>query len=191
MPMPWQLRNAKRPKRATPRPRVNVNDLQIPKTLNTAITLPWVSLRYPFLNGAKLTANMVQFAHIGRIQSFPLKWIRTGYGLPRFAFICTCARPVISLYFRCTHLACRRCQDATYASRTLDKASRPILQATRLSRFLEILPAQTKQTTRKRLTARYTLKAKTTHTKALPSRFDHKALAMQSNYNTQGPALWR
>jgi len=87
MPMPWQLRNAQRPKRATPRPlaeclqRIDVNDLKIPKRLNTTVTAPWISLRYPFLNGAKLTANMVQFAHSGRIQTFRLKWIRTGYGL--------------------------------------------------------------------------------------------------------------
>jgi len=61
--------------------RIDVNDLKIPKRLNTTVTAPWISLRYPFLNGAKLTANMVQFAHSGRIQTFRLKWIRTGYGL--------------------------------------------------------------------------------------------------------------
>ena len=67
MPMPWQLRNAQRPKRATPRPlaeclqRINVNDLKIPKRLNAVVTLPRISLKYPFVSAARLSARVVEF----------------------------------------------------------------------------------------------------------------------------------
>ena len=94
MAMPKQLLLAKRPKRSEPRPlaewlpRININDLKIPKSLNAVIPVPFISLRYPFMSAARLSVRMVEFAHSGRIQSFRLKWIRTGYGLPRFAFVC-------------------------------------------------------------------------------------------------------
>ena len=143
MGMPWQLRNAKRPKRSEPRPlaeclhRINVNDLKIPKRLNAVATLPRISLKYPFVSAARLSARVVEFAHSGRIQRFRLKWIKTGYGLPRFAFICGCGRPVISLYFHQGNLSCRLCCNATYASRTCSKKQRP-LQAKRLQAFLNL-----------------------------------------------------
>src|SRR5262249_23053371 len=138
MSMPWQLRNAQRPKRATPRPlaeclpSININDLKIPKSLNTVITVPWISLRYPFVSAARLSARVVEFAHSGRIQRFRLKWIKTGYGLPRFAFICGCGRPVISLYFHQDNLSCRRCCNAIYASQKYDQISRKRLAACNL-----------------------------------------------------------
>src|SRR2546430_8373406 len=132
MAMPPQLARARRPKRserpiAETLPHINVNDLKIPKSLYTVVTAPWISLRYPFISGARLSVRMVEFAHNGRIQSFRLKWIKTGYGLPRFAFICQCGRPVISLYFRHGNLSCRRCCNATYASRTCSQKQRPAL----------------------------------------------------------------
>src|SRR5262249_46157012 len=126
MAMPPQLARAKRrnPKARgyVPRPLVellpaiNVNDLQIPKVLNKTVTMPWVSLRYPDICAAKLSAHVVEFMHKGGLQSFRLKWIKTNYGPPRFAFICRCGRPVISLYFHRAKLACRRCAEAIYAS---------------------------------------------------------------------------
>jgi len=129
--MPPQLARAKRPRGSTPRPlaeclpRINVNDLKIPKSLNTVVTAPWVSLRYPFISGARFSVRVVEFAYSGRIQSFPLKWIKTGYGLPRFAFVCQCGRPLIFLYFRYDNLSCRRCVDAIYASQILSRHKRP------------------------------------------------------------------
>ena len=64
---------------------------------------------------------MRQGRYKGGIQSFRLKWIKTNYGLPRFAFICQCGRPVISLYFRYGNFSCRRCTDAIYASQACNK----------------------------------------------------------------------
>src|SRR5262245_16283308 len=114
--IPWQLQTAKRrnPKGRgyAPRPvvellpAINAKDLKFPKTLNSVVTRPCVSLRYPDICAAKLSAHVVQFMHKGGLQSFRLKWIKTGYGLPRFAFICQCRRPVISLYFYRAKLAC-------------------------------------------------------------------------------------
>src|SRR5262245_20550701 len=134
MPMPPQLARAKRPKRSEPRPlaeclpHINVNDLDVPRDHKT-YTLPNISLRYPQISGIRLSAYFVEFHHSSRIQSFRLKWIRTGFGYPRPAFVCECRRPVIKLYFRHTNLACRRCSNAIYASQACDTDSRPILQA--------------------------------------------------------------
>jgi hypothetical protein len=94
---PWQLRNAKR--RNYQRPLVetlqaiNVNDLQIPRDYKT-YSAPHISLRYPQISGVRLAYNFVEFHHSGRIQDFDLKWIKTGFGYPRPAFICECGRPV-------------------------------------------------------------------------------------------------
>jgi hypothetical protein len=89
-PLPcFHVARAQRPKRSTPRPlaeclpHINVNDLKIPKSLNAVVTAPWISLRYPFISAARLSVRVVEFAHSGRIQSFRLKWIKTGFGLPR------------------------------------------------------------------------------------------------------------
>jgi len=40
------------------------------------------------------------------------------------------------VYFKSGHLACRRCQDAVYASQVCDKHPRPALQAIKLGNFL-------------------------------------------------------
>jgi len=194
MPMPPQLQNAKRPKRAAPRPlaeclpRINVNDLKIPKRLNAVVTVPWISFKYPFVSAARLSANMVEFAHSGRIQSFRLKWIKTGYGLPRFAFVCQCGRPVISLYLHHGNLACRRCCNAIYASQVLDQASRPALQTHRIQTFLKHKPSLWHRT-RQRLQARsHALRAKS---QRVSKRITAKAMQPQTNYQSQACPLWR
>ncbi len=191
--MPWQLRLAHRPKRHEPRPlaellpSVNVNDLKIPKVLNSSVTLPWISLRYPFLNGARLTPHMVELAHSGRTQSFRLKWIKTNYGRPRFAFICECGRPVISIYFRHGNLACRRCTGAIPASQACSKRLRPALQAHRVQTFLRLKPRLPRKT-RYRLQARYGSTAKPV---LATKRITGKALLPSLNYQTQAMPLWR
>ena len=197
MAMPPQLARAKRPKRSEPRPlaeclpRINVNDLKIPKRLNTTVTAPWISLQYPFISGARLSANMVQFAYSGRIQSFRLKWIRTGYGLPRFAFICDCGRPVISLYLHHGNLACRRCCNATYTSRTCGPKQRSALQAHRIQAFLKFKPL-IRGKARQRLQARLSsLIAKSKNITLRGKHITDKAILPYSNYNTQAAPLWR
>jgi hypothetical protein len=193
--MPVQLARAQRPKRSAPRPlaeclpRVNVNHLKIPKSL-AVVTAPWISLRYPFLSGARLSARVVEFAYSGRIQSFRLKWIKTGLGLPRFAFICECGRPIVSLYLHHGNLSCRRCVGATYASRVCSKTQRPALQAIRLQALLEFKSGTgMSQRNRQRLKARITTASK----QDLNSkRLSHHAIQLpQGNYGTRGAMHWR
>jgi hypothetical protein len=60
MPMPWQLRNAKRrrSRHSEPRPTIelmpaiNINDLPIPRDYKT-YTTPNISLRYPQLSNMR------------------------------------------------------------------------------------------------------------------------------------------
>ena len=169
-------------------PHINVNDLKVPKDPYAVVTCPWISLRYPFLSGARLSAHMVEFVHNGRIQKFKLKWIKTGFGLPRFAFICECGRTVIKLYFRHGNLACRRCCNVTYASRTLDKRTRPVLQAIRLRNFLKFKRYMSKRN-RQRLKARI---AAAPIKELRSKRLSHHAIPLpQSNYGTRGAMHWR
>jgi hypothetical protein len=148
--IPLQLARAKRPKRSEPRPlaeclpSINVNDLQIPSPYDyKTYILPNISLRYPQLASVRLSFHAVEFQHpslhrgeIGPVQTFRLKHIKTGFGI-RHAFICACQRPVIKLYYLHRKLACRRCHDATYASRTCSKRQRAVLQVSRIQSFLD------------------------------------------------------
>jgi hypothetical protein len=135
MPMPRQLARGLWAKRQSRRreqrpiveclPSINVNDLPIPRDYKTYIAN--ISLRYPHLTGMKINWSMVQFFHSDRVQSFRFKWIKTGRGYPRPAFICECGRPVIKIYFKHQNLACRRCCNATYASRYPAKPARIVI----------------------------------------------------------------
>src|SRR5262245_28669239 len=192
MTMPWQLARAKRPKRSEPRPlaeclpHINVNDLDVPRDYKTYIAN--LSLRYGFVSSMKINWNMVQFFHSNRAQTFKLKRIATGHGgiyKPRHAFICECGRPVIKLYFRHANLACRRCCNATYASRTLGKRSRPVLQDIRLRTFLQLKTYMSKRN-RQRLQAHLSRKPLELTSK----RINNKAKLPQSNYSTRGAMHW-
>ena len=137
--MPWQLKYAKCPKRSEPRPiveslpSINVNDLKIPRSYDT-LTLPNIGLRYPQLASMRLTYHSVEVTHC---TSFNLKPIKTGFGYPRYAFVCDkCQQPRIKLYFRYGNLNCRRCSNAIHASQACDKHTRPALQMTKLGNFL-------------------------------------------------------
>jgi hypothetical protein len=122
-------------------PGINVNDLQIPRDYKTYIA-PNISLRYGFLAGARLSWDAVEFyfpslhrGQLGRVQTFELKHIKTGFGI-RHAFICIgCDRAVITLYHLHGNLACRHCHGAVFASQILDKRTRPILQISRIQSF--------------------------------------------------------
>jgi hypothetical protein len=149
---------------------------------------PYISLRYPQISGIRLAAHFVEFHHSGRAQTFRLKWIKTGFGYPRPAFICQCGRPVISLHFRYANLACRRCVNAIYASQACDKHTRPVLQTHRIKQFLKFKPLLWHRT-RKRLQARaHSLSTKPVFTS---KRITDKALLPQLNYQTGASPLWR
>jgi hypothetical protein len=164
-------------------PRINVNDLKIPRDYKT-YTASDISLRYPEISGLRISAYMVEFHHNNRIQAFRFKWIKTGFGYPRPAFICQCGRPVISLYLRHTNLSCRRCSSAVYASQTLNQYQRPVLRTHRIKQYLRFKPSLTAKT-KQRLQARIS-----TSTSTLPKRISDKALLPQSNYQVQALPLW-
>jgi hypothetical protein len=190
MAMPIQLARARRPKRSEPRPlaeclpRINVNDLKIPRDHKT-YSAPHISLRYPQISGIRLSAYMVEFHHSGRAQTFRFKWIKTGFGYPRPTFVCQCSRPVISLYFRRSNLACRRCTNAIYASQVCNKRSRPALQTHRIKQFLTFKLGLTRKA-KQRLQARCT-----TNTQLNSTRITDGALLPPVNYQVQALPLWR
>src|SRR5262245_18907325 len=150
--MPWQLKRglAARVKGAPPRPIVEnlpaiaVHQLPIP-SLNDPkkCILPNVSLRWPHISACKVSRDCVEF-HIpslhrssnGPVQSFRLKHFRVGYGIAH-AFVCDCGRSVRKLYYLNRRIACRRCQNAIYASQSLSQQQRPALQQVRIQSFLD------------------------------------------------------
>jgi hypothetical protein len=152
MTMPPQLARAKRPKQTTPRPivetlpRIDIGDLcrfnVFPDQCNwNARHYFEMPFRYNFVKSFVISLKKIEANHYsGYTQSIPLRWCATGFGgkwRPRPLLVCQCGRSVRKLYFKAGHLACRRCCNATYASRTCSKRLRPILQAKRLQAFLE------------------------------------------------------
>jgi hypothetical protein len=203
MAIPPQLARAKRPKRSAPRPlveelpRLEIADLcrfgAFPNQTNWhARYLLELPFRYPFLRNLVLSLQAVEANHhSGYNQTIPLRWIRTGFGgnsRPRPLLICQCGRTVTKLYFRHANLACRQCCNATYASRTLDKRTRPVLQAVRLRTFLELKSGMLRRN-RQRLKARIA----SAPIKELNSkRLAHHSIQLpQSNYSTRGSRHWR
>jgi hypothetical protein len=203
MPMPPQLARAKRPKRSTPRPlvetlpRIDIVDLCRWKVFPSQYH--WdkahyleAPFRYPFIKSLVITLQNIEVSHHSDyIQSIPLRWCRTGFGgnqRPRPLFICQCGRSVTRVYFKGGHLACRRCCDATFASRQCSQRQRPILQAKRLQNFLELKSYMSKHN-RQRIAARMP-KAQS---KLLDSkRLAHHSIPLpQSNYRTRGAMHWR
>jgi hypothetical protein len=195
MVQPRQLARARKPRQSTRALaeellHVNVFDLKI-KPNGLTYTAPNISLRYHWLNGLRITAHVVQFAHHGRIQAFRIRWTKTICGF-RPNFICQCGRPVVRLYLRNTNLACRRCTGAIYASQTLNKYTRPLLQSRRLEQFLQFRPF-IKGKAKQRLQARLdVLRNKPTNTRYCGKRVSDKAMRPHSNYNTHCDVpLWR
>jgi hypothetical protein len=167
--MPWQLKRGlqQRVKGAPPRPIVEnldsiaVHKLPIPVLSDARrYVIPHVSLTFPWLLACKVSRDCVELHipslhrnQLGPVQTFKLKHIRTGFGI-RHAFICQCGRPVLKLYVLNRYIACRRCSNARYASQTLDKRDRPVLQASRIAHFLDNkskLYRRTRERLRKRL----------------------------------------
>jgi len=212
MGMPPQLARARRPKRYQPRPlveqlqKININDL------THAFPSDWFhwhsrvgGFRWTFIKAIRLCRRQAEFTlYSQRTIVFGIKWIKTGIGKPRSAFICKCNRPVITLYFNCGNLACRRCCGAVYASQVCDKRTRPILQAKRIRTFINPLsnigsPFPGKPKTKmwhksyRRLRARcLLLESKARRPIGLVSkRLTERTLRPQSNYQLRMTAHWR
>jgi hypothetical protein len=202
MAMPWQLKYAKRPKRAEPRPlveqlpRIDIGDLVrlklFPDNWHTRRTYE-LSLRYPFLRTIAFSFANIEVAHnSGYNQRIGLRWIRTGFGgrsRPRPLLICRCSRSVRKLYLLGGSLGCRRCCNAIHASQACSREKRPALQAQRLQTFLR-LKAYMRQHNRQRIQARLRSLAAPA-TQLTSKRLSADAIQLPcTNYNTRGPMLW-
>src|SRR5262245_30628007 len=196
--MPWQLRNAKRPKRSEPKqlveltPNISIGDLcrlrVFPNNNYERWTLE-MPFKYPFVKHLVISRQTIEANHhLGYTQRIGIHWIRTGFGRPRPVFICQCGYGVRRLFFRHGHLACKDCYKLTYASRVLDKRTRPILQSIRLRNFLELKSGMSKRN-RQRIKARIPAVI----TKELKGkRLTHHRIPIPfSNYGTRGAMHWQ
>src|SRR6516164_3690631 len=124
MAMPWQLRTARRPKRSEPRPTVelmpaiNINDLRDVVPRNYATNTYSNPFRHPQVRHIRFSYHSAEIVdHHGRVQVFGIKWIRTGFGVPRRVFVCSCGRGTVRLFAQYGTYACKACCNATYMSR--------------------------------------------------------------------------
>ena len=183
--VPKQLQTAKRRGNrpiAEQLPSISAKDIAqaAPHNWHDRSILDSIGLRYSRLKSATISRAQVDFVHTsGLAQTFRLKWIKTGFGKPRAAFICSCRRPVTRLYFHRHRLACRRCCGAIYASQCIDSRNRPALQATRLRAFLNM--ARLRRNNRYRLNSRLPRITKQPRFK----RLEPTSLLPISRYSTQ------
>jgi len=196
MSMPWQLARADRRRKSEPRPLVeltpyiDIHDLVrqrvFPDTNYERWTLE-LPFKYPFVKNLLISRQTIEANHrLGYTQRIGIHWIRTHFGRPRPIFICECGYGVRRLYFRRGHLACKDCYKLTYASRVLDKRTRPTLQAIRLRNFLEFKSGMSKRN-RQRIKARIPAIAKELKGKRLAH---HRIPIPFSNYGTRGAMHW-
>ena len=205
MSMPRQLQMGLLRRRQYPRreprpiaetlPALDVNELlhAIPHKHGTVRTQSFTSPSHPPIIGLRLTCQDIEVAHsAGHIQTFRLKWIRTGFGHPRPAVLCDkCQRPVLKLYNRYNSLACRHCCNAVHASQVCHSRARPALQLKRLRTFLQ-LKSYMRRTNRHRLEARCrSLEANAQLRYKVSNRLNDKALRPSGNYGMRGAMPWR
>jgi len=197
--MPIQLRNAKRPKRLEPRPivellqYVSIDDLcrlkVFPQHRHGRSSMA-AMFKYPFLKRLVISRQSIDFEHVsGYTQTIGLVWIRCGLGGERPIFVCLeCSCGARRLFLHHGRLACKHCVGAVYASQACDQRMRPVLQAIRLRRFLE-LKGPMCETNIKRLEARIDPNASQLLT---VKRLSHPNITMPtSNYRTRGCMNWR
>jgi hypothetical protein len=167
--MPKQLAEGlkRRVKGAPPRPivenatHINVNTFKISSlSRQKTYNMPNISLRYSWLSALRLSCEAVEFVirsphrgTKGRVQQFKLKPQKVPFGV-RYFFICDCGEHVQKLYFVNQYLACQYCHRLLYASQTIDRRNRPVLQAARIQAFLDNKPRlfhKTQERLRKKL----------------------------------------
>jgi hypothetical protein len=138
--MPWQLAQAKRPKRSEPRPiveltpHVDIHELRhiIPRDHSTYIYSN--DFKYPFAKSLILSTYNIEFQlRSGYNQRVGIHWVHTYFGRGRPIFVCDqCHGGARRLFLRYGHLACRHCHKLSYASRQCDHITRKRLAASKL-----------------------------------------------------------
>ena len=159
-------------------PCFDINELvhAIPRNYGIVRTQDFSSSSHVPLLRLRLTCEEIQVIH-GRhknVQTFKLKWAKTGFGYRPLLQCDKCQRGARKLYNHLHDLACKHCRGAIYLSQRLDQHTRPTLRAYRLAGFLEL-----KQNINKRTAER------------LIRQYGQKAMMPTSNYRTQGIRGWK
>ena len=147
MAMPVQLRYARRPKRSEPRPTVelmpaiSINDLRDVVPLNYATNTYSNPFRYPQVRHIRLSYHSAEIVdHHGRVQVFGIRWVRTGFGVRRRLFVCSCGRGAVRLFARYGTYACKACHKALHLCQRQSSRGRKRLRACKLRLELGGLP---------------------------------------------------
>jgi hypothetical protein len=145
--MPWQLRKARRPKRTEPRPTIelmpaiNINDLRDVVPRNYATNIYSNPVRYSQVRLIRLRYHSAEIVdHLGRVQIFGIKWIKTRFGVPRRIFVCACGRGTVRLFARYGSYACKACHKALHLCQRQSSKGRKRLRACKLRLELGGLP---------------------------------------------------
>jgi hypothetical protein len=164
MPMPWQLRNAKRrrPRHSEPRPTIelmpsiNINELRhvIPRYPGQ-VNEPDVSFKYPNLAYLRLSASCLEImGRNGYVQRFRIVWIRTGLGKHRAILVCSsCGGGAIRLFGHYGNYASLLPPSAVFVAKTKDRQSqaphcrKTTPQTWRLARHQRAIATQTQMET--------------------------------------------
>jgi len=139
--MPSQLARAKRrhsrhsepPPTVEFLPAININDLRhvIPRDYSTNIySSPF---GYPQVQRFRVSGRGIEIVdHFGRVQTFRIEWIRTGFGAPRPIFVCSCGYGAIRLFARYGTYACKACHKAVHMCQRQNRRGRKRLRACKL-----------------------------------------------------------
>jgi len=206
MAQPIQLAKAKRPRRI--RPRETVERAEGRLDVSTLIKLrafdpqrdwrePLKLANFPFLRRLMASSHSIEARHHdNHVQQIGLEWPRTGVGSryrQRPLLLCPnliCGRACQTLYFKRAslhgigHLACRTCQDLSYASRQCSRNQRPIVQAKKIRTKLERSPRLSLEKRRK---LERQLRALPKRQGRITKRLDHYNIGVPLNWLSRLP----
>jgi hypothetical protein len=207
MPVPWQLRTARR-KRRHPGQRPILEQLPTldARMLARKRLFPpnWqdcfeydFGFIVPSIRTLALTRGTAEILHSGKKQVVPIHWHRISGATnsQRPVFVCDCGRHVFRIYLVRGSFCCRRCSRAVYLCQAIASRQRPCLQTARLQRFLGawsntetlLRPAGMRRRTFSRLKQRLNqLEQRTRYKQALNSkRISNRMLLPVTAYCTQ------
>ena len=117
----------------------SVHDLRVPRDYSTnTYSNP---VRYPQVRHIRLSYHSAEIVdHYGRVQVFGIKWVRTGFGVPRRVFVCSCSRGAVRLFARYGTYACKACHKALHLCQRQSSRGRKRLRACKLRLKLGGLP---------------------------------------------------
>src|SRR5262245_65932503 len=93
----------------------NINDLRGVIPRDHGINIYSSPFRYPRVRRMRVSYHSIEITDCyGRVQGFGIEWIKTGFGVPRAIFVCSCGYGTTRLYaWYCTY-ACKACHGAVH-----------------------------------------------------------------------------